>query len=81
MQAPVVADTKVADLSATGGTGAITYTLEGQSKNFKVEGSEVKTAKQIDGEVTESITVKATDTKGKTKNATKEIKITASEAV
>lgn len=74
-------DTKVADLSATGGTGAITYSLTSQSSNFKVEGSEVKTAKQIDEEVTESITVKATDTKGKTKDATKEIKITASEAV
>ena len=81
MKATIELDAKIADLSATGGTGPITYTLEGSSENFKVEETQIKAKKQITDAVTESVTVKATDSKQKTKTATKEIKIEASEAV
>ena len=81
LQAPVEADTKVATIKATGGTAPYTYKLKGTSENFKVEETEVKTAKQIDGEVTETVNVTVTDSKQKTKDGSVEIKITASEAV
>ena len=81
LKATLEIDAKIADLSATGGTQPITYTLEGSSENFKVEGTQIKAKKQITDAVTESVTVKATDSKQKTKTATKEIKIEASEAV
>ena len=81
LKATLETDVKVADLSVTGGTEPITYTLEGSSENFKVEETQIKTKKQITDAVTESVTIKATDSKQKTKTATKEIKIEASEAV
>ena len=77
LKATLEMDTKIAELSATGGTAPIIYSLEGSSDNFKVEGSQIKAKKQITEAVTESVTIKATDSKQKTKTATKEIKIEA----
>ena len=77
LKATLEIDAKIAELSATGGTAPIIYSLEGSSDNFKVEGSQIKAKKQITEAVTESVTIKATDSKQKTKTATKEIKIEA----
>ena len=71
--------TKVADLSATGGTEPITYEVETGKTSFEVSGTEVKAKEQLTGPTNKSLSVKATDSKGKTKTASTTINITAQE--
>ena len=71
--------TKVADLSATGGTEPITYEVETGKTSFEVSGTEVKAKEQLTGPTNKSLSVKATDSKGKTKTASTTINITAEE--
>lgn len=78
LKAPLEVDTVVADLSANGGTGTITYSLKsstGDNDEFKIEGTEVKVKTKIETAGTKSITVIATDTKSQTKQATAKISI------
>lgn len=78
LQSPLEVGTAVADLSANGGTGAITYSLKastGDNDEFQIVGDEVQVKTQIASAGNKSITVVATDTKGKTKEATATIEI------
>lgn len=78
LQAPLAVGTKVATLSATGGTGAITYSLKastGDNDEFQIAGDEVQVKTQIASAGNKSITVVATDTKSKTKETTATITI------
>lgn len=75
---PVAADTKVADLSTTGGTAPYTYTLKestGDNAEFKINGTEVQVSAEIATADTKNITVIVTDSKQKTKEASVEIEI------
>lgn len=76
---PVEANTKVADLSTTGGTEPYTYSLKadtGDNVEFKISGTEVQANTQIATAATKNITVIVTDSKQKTKEATAQIEIT-----
>lgn len=78
LEAPVSADTKVADLSATGGTAPYTYSLKestGDNAEFKISGTEVQAVAEIATAGNKSITVIVTDSKQKTKEATAQIEI------
>ena len=78
LEAPVEANTKVADLSTTGGTAPYTYTLKestGDNAEFKISGTEVQANAQIATATTKNITVIVTDSKQKTKEATAQIEI------
>lgn len=78
MEAPVSSDTKVADLSATGGTEPYTYSLKastGDNSEFKISGTEVHTSAEIATAGNKNITVIVTDSKQKTKEATAQIEI------
>lgn len=78
----MAADTKVADLSATGGTAPYTYTLKestGDNAEFKISGTQVLVSTQIEEAENKNITVVVTDSKQKTKEATTQITITAEE--
>lgn len=78
MTTPVEANTKVADLSTTGGTAPYTYSLKestGDNAEFKINGTEVQANAQIAAADTKNITVVATDSKQKTKEANAEIVI------
>ena len=78
LTAPVEANTKVADLSATGGTSPYTYTLKeetGDNAEFKISENEVQTNTQIATAGNKNITVVVTDSKGKTNEATAQIVI------
>lgn len=75
---PVAADTKVADLSTTGGTAPYTYTLKestGDNAEFKINGTEVQASAEIETADIKNITVIVTDSKQKTKEASVEIEI------
>lgn len=75
----MVVDTKVADLSTTGGEAPYTYSLKetGDHSSFKIDGATVKVKTQIDGEGTKNITVIVTDKNGKTKEQAAQISIAA----
>ena len=78
LEAPVAADTKVADLSATGGTAPYTYSLKastGDNAEFKISGTEVQASAEISTAGNKNITVIVTDSKQKTKEATAQIVI------
>ena len=70
LKEPVAVDTKVASLSAEGGTPAYTFELAGEKDDskFKIEGTEVKAAEELNkGEYT--IKVKVVDSKEKEKTS------------
>lgn len=72
LKAPVVVDTKVADIVTTGGSEPYTYTLPaGISNNdsFKISGSEVLVKEEITEGGSYAVMVKATDKYNKTKNS------------
>lgn len=78
LEAPVETDTKVADLSTTGGTAPYTYSLKestGDNAEFKISGTEVQVAAQIATAGNKNITVIVTDSKQKTKETTAQIVI------
>ena len=78
LQAPLEVGTKVADLSAEGGTSPYTFTLKndtGDNAEFQINNSEVQVKTKIEVGENKNITVIATDSKGKTKEATSEIEI------
>lgn len=78
LDAPLEVGTKVATLSATGGTGTITYSLKastGDNASFQIVGDEVQVKTKIESAGNKTITVVATDTKSKTKEATQTITI------
>lgn len=78
LEAPLEIDTKIADLSATGGTSPYTYTLkEGVADNteFKIYNEEVQVKTKIEAGATKNITVVVTDKNGKQKETIKEITI------
>ena len=78
LEAPVTANTKVADLSATGGTAPYTYSLKdstGDNAEFKISGTEVQASAEIATATTKNITVIVTDSNQKTKEATAQIEI------
>ena len=78
LETPVTADTKVADLSVTGGTAPYTYSLKastGDNAEFKISGTEVQANAEIATAGTKNITVIVTDSKQKTKEATAQIEI------
>lgn len=82
LEAPVEAETKVADLSATGGTAPYTYSLKpstGDNAEFKISGTEVQANAQIVATGNKNITVIVTDSKQKTKEATAQIEISEAE--
>lgn len=82
LEVPVEANTKVADLSVTGGTAPYTYSLKadtGDNAEFKISGAEVQANVQIATAGNKSITVIVTDSKQKTKEATAQINITEAE--
>lgn len=78
LEVPVAVDTKVAELSATGGTAPYTYSLKdstGDNSEFKISGTEVQANAEISTAGNKSITVIVTDSKKKTKEATAQIEI------
>lgn len=79
LKKPLVADTKVADLSTTGGIAPYTYSLKttGDYASFKIDAETVKVKTQIDVEGAKNITVISTDKNGKTKEQTATINIAA----
>lgn len=82
LKAPLAVDTKVADLSTTGGTAPYTYALKestGDNAEFKISGTQVLVSTQIAEAENKNITVVVTDSKQKTKEATAQITITAEE--
>lgn len=68
LKEPVVVDSKVASLSAEGGTPDYTYSLAGgtDDEKFKIESAEVKAKEQLT-QNTYTIKVKVTDSKSKEK--------------
>lgn len=78
LASPLAGDTVVATIEAEGGTSPFTYELvEGSGDNslFSITGNEVKNNAEISEGGNKSITVKATDSKGKTMQNTAEIAI------
>ena len=68
---PVETDTKVADLSTTGGTAPYTYSLKasiGDNAEFKISGTEVQAAAQIATAGNKNITVVVTDSKSRSRS-------------
>lgn len=78
LASPLAGDTVVATIEAEGGTSPFTYELvEGSGDNslFSITGNEVKNNAEISEGGNKSITVKATDSKGKAMQNTAEIAI------
>lgn len=77
LTAPLTVDTLVANLTTEGGEAPYTYSIkeENDYADFKVDGTTIKVATQIDSEGTKNITVVVTDTNSKTKEQATEISI------
>ena len=77
LTAPLAVDTLVANLTAEGGIAPYTYSIkeENDYAEFKVDGTTIKVATQIDSEGTKNITVVVTDKNNKTKEQATEISI------
>ena len=77
LKGTVTENTKVADLSAEGGTAPYTFSLEETQDyaDFQIVGTVVQAKNQLTGPITKNITVKATDSKQKTKTQTAQIEI------
>lgn len=77
LTAPLAVDTLVANLTTEGGIAPYTYSIkeENDYAEFKVDGTTIKVATQIDSEGTKNITVVVTDKNNKTKEQATEISI------
>lgn len=77
LTAPLAVDTLVANLTTEGGIAPYTYSIkeENDYAEFKVDGTTIKVATQIDSEGTKNITVIVTDKNNKTKEQATEISI------
>lgn len=82
LTAPLTVDTLVANLSTDGGIAPYTYSIkeENDYADFKIDGTTVKVATQIDSEGTKNITVVVTDKNSKTFEQPAEISIASAQA-
>lgn len=80
LQAPLAANTVVANLSSVGGIAPYTYSLKADTQDnaeFTIEGTTVKNIASIDSAGTKNITVVVTDKNSTTKEQTAQIEISA----